>query len=103
MKSQTLKRWHASRAVLIQKLAVANAHGTLAASALAEHGSHGSLISGIVRDHFPEAVKAELRRLAHDCATLGDAAWAVRPRGGRSSTYRALRADVSGACNPRYF
>jgi hypothetical protein len=59
--------------------AASRQHSAVAASALEQYGDHGPQISGCVRDHFPEHVKDELRRLAHACAAAGDAAWAARP------------------------
>ena len=43
-------------------------------AALAKYGDHGPLVSGVVRDHFPKAVKDELRMLAHLITDAGDAA-----------------------------
>lgn len=50
-------------------------------SALAEYGDgNGRLISGVVRDHFPEKVKNRLRLYAHSASKAGDvghAHWAA--------------------------
>jgi hypothetical protein len=37
------------------------------------YGEHGTLVSGVYRDHFPDAVKDRLRFLAHGSTMLGDA------------------------------
>jgi hypothetical protein len=42
-------------------------------AALARYGSHGSLISGAVREHFPAPVKDRLRFLAHGLTMVKDA------------------------------
>lgn len=81
-------------------------HDELARKALQRYGNHGPDISGCVRDHFPEAVKAELRLVAHNVSAFSDAAWHHKPRGVRLTTMRALasavaRRDGSGFYGPR--
>ena len=71
------------------------AHDQLAADALAQFGAHGPLISGCVRDHFPESVKDKLRTLARDVTRFSDAAYAARPSRVRLATMRALARDVA--------
>ena len=39
-----------------------------------QYGNHGSLISGVYRDHFPDDVKDRLRFLAHGAALASQAA-----------------------------
>lgn len=59
-------------------------------AALEEYGSHGSLISGCVREHFPELVKDRLRSLAvaqNDAFDRSLAHW--RKAGRRAETWRA--------------
>jgi len=85
---------------------VSRAHDSYAAEALKVHGDHGSLISGCVRDHFPEHVKNTLRAMALSVTKYSDSAYAARPRGVRYSTMiqlaRAVAArDGSGYYGPR--
>jgi hypothetical protein len=74
---------------------VSREHSTLAAKALAKYGDHGAPISGCVRDHFPEHVKAELRLLAATVTSYSDAAWKHRPRRVRTATMRSLSRAVA--------
>jgi hypothetical protein len=74
---------------------VSREHSALAAEASARYGEHGTQISGIVRDHFPEHVKAELRLLAATVTSYSDAAWKHRPRRVRTSTMRKLSRAVA--------
>lgn len=48
-------------------------HGALE-RAEKKYGSHGALISGGFRDHWPEVVKDKIRELAHDQTKLFEAA-----------------------------
>ena len=48
----------------------------LVSAATRQYGRHGPLISGVVREHFPEALKRELRRLASAISEERDVAWA---------------------------
>jgi hypothetical protein len=71
---------------------------------LALYGSHGPLISGCGRDHFPEAVKDQLRSLAR--AASSEAAYWARPskfhRGTINKISRLVAArDGSGFYGPR--
>jgi hypothetical protein len=43
-------------------------------AALAKYGDQGQLVSGVVREHFPKAVKDDLRKLAHLITEAADAA-----------------------------
>jgi hypothetical protein len=70
-------------------------HSALAKRALEKYGDHGSQISGIVREHFPENVKTQLRALARKVTEKSDAAYAIRPRGVRHTTMRKLAAEVA--------
>lgn len=65
-------------------------HSELAAQYLKEYGDHGSLISGCVRDHFPDDEKNTLRLLAFLVTEYSDAAYAARPARVRHSTIRKL-------------
>lgn len=83
-------------------------HDELARKALERYGDHGPDISGCVRDHFPEAVKAELRLVAHNVTAFSDAAWRHRPKRVRHSTMLALASavaarDGSGFYGPQPF
>jgi hypothetical protein len=74
---------------------VSREHNALAAKALDRYGDHGTQISGIVRDHFPDHVKAELRLLAASITSYSDAAWKHRPHRVRVSTVRALSRAIA--------
>ncbi len=81
-------------------------HSALAERALNDYGDHGSPISGIVRDHFPEDTRITLRALARDVARYSDEAYAARPKGVRYATMRELGVaiatrDGSGFYGPR--
>ena len=70
-------------------------HSALAAKALGEHGDHGPLISGCVRDHFPETVKDELRQLASWNRVLSEMARQSRPKRIAAATMRELAQAVA--------
>ena len=74
---------------------VSREHNALTAKALERYGDHGTQISGVVRDHFPEHVKAELRLLAASITSYSDAAWKHRPHRVRVSTVRALSRAIA--------
>ncbi len=81
-------------------------HSSLASQSLEEFGKRGSLISGVVQDHFPEPLKNKLRDLARLVTSESDAAYAARPRYVRLATIRNLgklvaRRDGSGFYGPR--
>lgn len=66
---------------------------TLASKALEQYGDHGSLIAGCVRDHFPEPVKAMLRRLYYGSTETFDRSLAHWKAAGRYvNTWRDMRA-----------
>jgi hypothetical protein len=64
---------------------------------LAQHGDHGSQISGICREHFPEDVKDELRALAAQVSGFSAQAYAARPPRVHFATMRALSRQVATA------
>lgn len=70
-------------------------HNEEAAQALQRHGDHGALISGCVRDHFPDDVKNHLRLLAFLVTEMSEAAYSLRPRGVRLATMRKLSRAVA--------
>ncbi len=55
----------------------------LASAALQEFGTHGPLVAGVLRGHFPAPVKDELRRLAHAQSEERDVARAHWQAAGR--------------------
>ena len=74
--------------------------------ALSRYGDKGSHISGAGRDHFPNDVKDELRRLARLVTQYADAGHAARPKGVRRSTMNHLARliatrDGGGFYGPR--
>jgi hypothetical protein len=59
--------------------------------ALSKYGDFGPLISGVVRDHFPDDVKKELRTLAWSITDATDSSYvAWRQSGRKTHTWRAL-------------
>lgn len=81
-------------------------HSQLASDSLSKFGDDGSLISGVVRDHFPKPVKDKLRDLARTVTRESDAAYAARPKRIRLTTIRQIgnlvaRRDGSGFYGPR--
>lgn len=69
------KALHASTRRYWQEIeALASAvYGEAVDAAEATYGSHGPLVSGVVREHFPKAVKDDLRKLAHLITDAGEA------------------------------
>lgn len=81
-------------------------HDRMAKIALDQYGDHGSLISGCVRDHFPDPVKDCLRYMAQRVTYYCAEADKARPRGVRHWTIVALgkavaRRDGVGYYGPR--
>ena len=81
-------------------------HTAVAAEACEKYGDHGPLISGCVREHFPEDVKANLRALANAVTNWSNAAWEARPKYTRDDTIRAIgravaKRDGSGFYGPQ--
>jgi hypothetical protein len=81
---------HFERACKVSRL-----HSSQAQRALANYGDHGALISGCVRDHFPETVKNELRTLAQLVTVESDAGYAARPPRIRFTTMRHLARSIA--------
>ncbi len=71
-------RQHAAAATVAEQRYLA-----LGSAALGEYGTQGPLIAGVLREHFPEPVKDELRRLAHAQSEERDVAWAHWRAAGR--------------------
>jgi hypothetical protein len=69
-------------------------HSSFAKESLAKYGEHGSLISGCVREHFPEEVKEKLRALAFAVSFHNSAGEALRPRRVRMKTMYDLARAV---------
>lgn len=81
-------------------------HSALAATACEKYGDHGPLISGCVREHFPEDVKNLLRDLAFAVTKHSDLAWKARPKHVREDTIRKIgrlvaQRDGSGFYGPQ--
>lgn len=81
-------------------------HVKLASESLERLGDHGSLIAGVVRDHFDDQTKDRLRDLAREVTRHSDLAYAARPKRVRLSTIREIgklvaRRDGSGYYGPR--
>lgn len=71
------------------------AHNYYAAKALREFGEHGAQISGCVREHFPEPVKNQLRKLAQLVTKYSELGHAARPKRVRLGTMRHLARSVA--------
>ena len=89
------KAQHAAFAVRIMAVARTReaVYQYLVDDALRQYGDHGSLISGVIRDHFPIDVKTRLRRLARrysHASEVSRAHW--RAAGRRLDTWRRLAA-----------
>jgi hypothetical protein len=64
--------------------------------ALKTYGDHGPLISGVVREHFPEDVKRDLRQTAHVYTFALDASLAHWQAGRRTlETWRRERDTLA--------
>jgi len=63
-------------------------------ASLKVYGDHGSQISGIGREHFPENIKALLRDLAHKVTQWNEKGRANRPRRVRVETMNRLAREV---------
>ena len=70
-------------------------YNDMLASYCAQYGDHGPAISGAGRDHFPEDVKAHLRRVATSVSHHCDLARAARPARVRHVTIRRLGQEVA--------
>ena len=64
-------------------------------AALQVHGDHGPFVSGAGREHFPDDLKTELRRLARTVSEQCDAAYKARPTRVRLSTIVLLGRAVA--------
>jgi hypothetical protein len=69
-------------------------HQREAGKALTRYGDHGSQISGVVRDHFPEEVKVRLRHSAHLVSECVESGFRCRPARVQNATLRALKEAV---------
>lgn len=75
--------------------AASRKHSDVAQAAIEKYGDHGPLISGCVRDHFPEEIKEELRELAQEVHRLRNLALDNRPKGVHKETMYRLAREVS--------
>lgn len=82
-------------ALFAMACAASREHSRLAMHAMDTYGDHGPLISGCVRDHFPERVQEALRTLARTVGAYSDAAYAARPPRVRMTTMRRLAQDIA--------
>jgi hypothetical protein len=81
-------------------------HSSEARRAFANYGDHGALISGCVRDHFPETIKDRLRALARLVTHESIMARNVRPKYVRATTINHIgrlvaTRDGSGFYGPQ--
>lgn len=66
-------------------------HTRLVRTSLKKYGDHGAYISGVFRDHFPEAVKEKLRGYLREASAWDTEGFRVRPPRTRFETLRAIR------------
>lgn len=90
----------------VNACAASRAHDQLAGESLDQFGDHGSLIAGVVRNHFPAEVKDRLRELARSVTRESDLAYAARPKYTRHATIRTIgrliaQRDGHGFYGPR--
>lgn len=75
--------------------AVSRTHRDLMNYALQTYGDHGSTISAIGRDHFPDEVKNELRSLAKEINVQSDFGYGKKPKGVHHMTIVKLAQEVA--------
>ena len=80
-------------AILLQEK-VREKYNRLVRESEANYGSHGPLVSGVVREHFPADVKMRLRALVNDMNALGGAALTHHRGTGRRRHYSTLKDQV---------
>jgi len=85
----------AARDLFRQSVEASAQHALELARAVKKHGERGPWISGIGQDHFPDAVKNRLRKLAQQVTHYSNQAWIARPPRVRDSTMRELAAAVA--------
>ncbi len=80
---------------LIAAVMMGQQYDQAVADALERFGDQGSLISGVVREHFPRAVKDRLRVLAHETTSMTDRSRAHWQAAGKwVQTWRTLREHM---------
>lgn len=84
-------------------VAASRAHSAMTAEAGKLYGWQGALISGCVRDHWPETVKDALRMLAREVSTQTDLGFAAKPSRVRISTMRELGRDIATRDGSGYY
>lgn len=93
------KHWHAAVETMEAAVRTEQAYQTAIKDALEIYGDgDGRLISGVVREHFPEGTKESLRFLAREAGELSSRSlvhWLASGR--RSQTWRAMRARMEQA------
>lgn len=90
------------KASLVQKAA----YNRIVRACLFSYGNHGSDISGIVREHFPEWAKVLLRSTLKMSYVFQDEGRRKAPTGTRSTTvtaiYNVLRIQMENQLNGEY-
>lgn len=82
------------KSAILQQEEVREKYNRLVRESEAKYGSHGPLVSGVVREHFPPGVKARLRALVNDMNALGDASLTHHRGTGRRRHYSTLKDQV---------
>jgi len=85
---------HGFKSAILQQEKVREKYNRLVRESEAKYGSHGPLVSGVVREHFPAGVKARLRALVNDMNALGGAALTHHRGTGRRRHYSTLKDQV---------
>lgn len=96
--TRTLERAQPALRLYREALRLSREHGDLSAQLLVRHGDHGPLISGVIRDHFPDADKDALRGLCRAMNAKAEEAWAARPPRVRVATMRRLFDLLRAEC-----
>lgn len=90
-------------ALFAMACAASREHDRLTRHAMTTYGDYGPLISGCVREHFPDPVREALRTLARTVGTYSDAAYAARPPRVRLATMRRLAQDIATRDGAGYY
>ena len=85
---------HGFKSAILQQEKVREKYNRLVRESEAKYGSHGPLVSGVVREHFPASVKARLRALVNDMNALDNAALTHHRGTGRRRHYSTLKDQV---------
>lgn len=69
-------------------------HSKQVDDACKKYGDHGPQISGVIRDHFPDDVKEQLRLLCWLMNTANEGAYKMKPKGMHRTTFYRFRDAI---------